>query len=149
MPLVFGALLWVANILSESNRIPYEIANSASKTAVMFCTEGKIVRETPAWYDRLVDAGSFRCTAWRSRGGETDQATGAVALADVAAALTTRESACAPRHLRTAPFERRCATSTHSAPHSARQPIGRRCAARVRVAGGRHDDVEGAQRTSA
>lgn len=78
MPLVFGTLLWIANILSESNRIPYEIANSARKTAVMFCTEGKIVRESPAWYDRLVDAGSFRCTAWRSRGGETDPATGAV-----------------------------------------------------------------------
>jgi hypothetical protein len=78
LPLVFGAFVWVASILSESNRIPYEIASRSSTTAVMFCTEGKIVHEDASWYERLVDAGSFRCTAWRSRGGETDSATGAV-----------------------------------------------------------------------
>ncbi len=78
LPVVTGVLLWAAMIVSDSNRVPVELANSSRQTAVMFCTEGRIVRGSDSWLERFASAGRFVCTAWRSRGGETDPATGAV-----------------------------------------------------------------------
>jgi hypothetical protein len=78
LPVVTGALLGAAMIVGDTNRLPIELANSARQTAVQYCSEGRIVHGSDSWLDRFTQVGRFVCTAWRSRGGETDRATGAV-----------------------------------------------------------------------
>ena len=78
LPLVTGVLLGAAMVVGDSNRLPSELANSSRRTAVQYCSEGRIVHGSDSWLDRFTQVGRFVCTAWRSRGGETDAATGAV-----------------------------------------------------------------------
>jgi hypothetical protein len=78
LPLVTGMLLGAAMVVGDSNRLPSELANSSRRTAVQYCSEGRIVHGEDSWLDRFTQVGRFVCTAWRSRGGETDPATGAV-----------------------------------------------------------------------
>jgi len=68
LPLVLGALLWTASVLSDGNRIPGLLAHAAKESGVMYCTEGKIVHGDGSLVDRAVEPGTFRCTAWTLRG---------------------------------------------------------------------------------
>ena len=77
LPLVLGALLWGASILSDGNRIPGLLALAAKESGVMYCTEGKIVHGDGSLVDRAVEEGTFRCTAWKLRGAQTDTVKGA------------------------------------------------------------------------
>lgn len=78
LPVVTGLLLGAAMIIGDTSRLPIELANSARTTAVQYCSEGRIAHGSESWLDRFTQVGRFVCTAWRSRGGETDRATGAV-----------------------------------------------------------------------
>ncbi len=79
LPAVFGALLWAANAISDSNRVPAEIAASARSTGVMLCAEGAVGHDADeSLWDRIVSAGTFRCTSWRMRGAASSTTTGAV-----------------------------------------------------------------------
>lgn len=78
LPLVMGALLGAAMVVGDTSRLPVELANSSRRTAVQYCSEGRIVHGSDSWLDQFTQVGRFVCTAWRSRGGETDRATGAV-----------------------------------------------------------------------
>lgn len=68
LPLVLGALLWVASILGDGNRIPGLLALAAKESGVMYCSEGKIVHGNGSLVDRATLPGTFRCTAWKLRG---------------------------------------------------------------------------------
>jgi len=68
LPLVCGALLWAASVLSDGNRIPGLLALAAKESGVMYCTEGKIVHGNGSLVDRAVEEGRFQCTAWKLRG---------------------------------------------------------------------------------
>jgi hypothetical protein len=76
LPLVIGAMLWAASVLSDGTRVPAALAAAAQGSGVMFCTEGAIVRGTDSLIDRLFGDGSFHCTAWRMRRGQVNTATG-------------------------------------------------------------------------
>jgi hypothetical protein len=79
LPAVAGALLLAANAVSDSNRAPAEIAASARSTAVMLCAEGAVGHDADeSLWDRIVSAGTFRCTSWRMRGVPSSTTTGAV-----------------------------------------------------------------------
>ena len=78
LPVVLGALLWGASILSDGNRIPGLLALAAKESGVMYCTEGKIVHGDGSLVDRAVEEGTFRCTAWKLRGEQTDTVKGAM-----------------------------------------------------------------------
>ena len=68
LPLVFGAILYAASILSDDNRIPGLLAHAAKESGVMYCTAGRIVRGDGSLVDRAIAPGSFRCTEWKLRG---------------------------------------------------------------------------------
>ena len=68
LPVVLGALLWGASVLSDDNRIPGLLAIAAKESGVMYCTEGKIVHGDGSLVDRAVAPGTFRCTSWKLRG---------------------------------------------------------------------------------
>ena len=68
LPLVVGALVWAASVLSDGNRIPGLLALAAKESGVMYCTEGKIVHGDGSLLDRAVQEGRFHCTAWKLRG---------------------------------------------------------------------------------
>lgn len=79
LPAVSGALLLAANAVSDSNRVPAEIAASARSTSVMLCAEGAVGHDADeSLWDRIVSAGTFRCTSWRMRGAASSTTTGAV-----------------------------------------------------------------------
>ena len=78
LPLVLGALLLGASILSDGNRIPGVLAVLAKESGVMYCTEGKIVHGDGSLLDRAVEPGTFRCTAWKLRGEQTYTVKGAM-----------------------------------------------------------------------
>ena len=78
LPIVFGAFLWAANVVSDSNRVPAEIAASARDTGVMLCAEGTVGHDDESLWNRIVKAGTFRCTSWRMRGKSSSTTTGAV-----------------------------------------------------------------------
>ena len=79
LPAVFGALLLAGNAINDSNRVPAEIAASARSTAVMLCAEGVVSHDDDeSLRDRIVNAGTFRCTSWRMRGAASSTTTGAV-----------------------------------------------------------------------
>ena len=77
LPLVLGALLWGASVLSDNGRIPAELAAAQQESGVMLCIDGKIVYGAGAVIDRILNSGSFRCTAWRMRETVVDTSTGA------------------------------------------------------------------------
>jgi hypothetical protein len=68
LPLVLGALILGASVLSDGNRIPGLLALAAKESGVMYCTEGKIVHGDGSLVDRAVAEGRFQCTAWKLRG---------------------------------------------------------------------------------
>ena len=79
LPAVSGALLLAANAVSDSNRVPAEIAASARSTGVMLCAEGAVGHDADeSLWDRIVSTGTFRCTSWRMRGAASSTTTGAV-----------------------------------------------------------------------
>ena len=77
LPIVLGALLWGASVLSDNNRIPGLLALAAKESGVMYCTAGKIVHGDGSLFDRAIEPGVFRCTEWKMRGEETDTVRGA------------------------------------------------------------------------
>ena len=77
LPAVLGTLLWIASALSDSSRVPAELAASQQESGVMLCAEGRIDHGTGTWFDRLLDSGNFRCTAWRMRAALVESTTGA------------------------------------------------------------------------
>ena len=68
LPLVTGGLLLAAGTVNDSHRVPAELAAWKMQSGVMFCTEGAIRRGDGSLLDRLLDAGTFHCGAWRMRG---------------------------------------------------------------------------------
>ena len=78
LPVVLGALLWGASVLSDDNRIPGLLALAAKESGVMYCTEGKIVHGDGSLVDRAVEPGTFRCTAWKLRGEQSYTVKGAM-----------------------------------------------------------------------
>ncbi len=78
LPLVLGALLLAASAANDSNRVPAEIAASARESGVMLCTEGAVAHEEESLWDRILGAGTFRCTSWNMRGKASSTTTGAV-----------------------------------------------------------------------
>ena len=78
LPVVLGALLYGASVLSDGNRIPGLLAVLAKESGVMYCTEGKIVHGDGSVLDRAVEPGTFRCTAWKLRGEQTYTVKGAM-----------------------------------------------------------------------
>ena len=77
LPLVLGALLYGASVMSDTNRIPGLLATFAKESGVMYCTEGEIVHGDGSLVDRAIAEGTFRCTAWKMRGEETYTVRGA------------------------------------------------------------------------
>ena len=68
LPLVLGALLFTASVLSDDNRVPGLLAYAAKESGVMYCTEGRIVRGDGSLVDRALAPATFQCTAWKLRG---------------------------------------------------------------------------------
>jgi hypothetical protein len=67
LPLVTGGFLLAASAVNDSHRVPAELAAWKLQTGVMLCSEGSIARGDGSLLDRLLDAGTFRCGAWRMR----------------------------------------------------------------------------------
>ena len=80
LPVVLGALLWGASVLSDHNRIPGLLAHAAKESSVMYCTAGKIVHGDGSLLDRAVKPGTFLCTEWKMRGEQTETVRGATAF---------------------------------------------------------------------
>jgi hypothetical protein len=78
LPLVLGALLYGASVLSDGNRLPGLLAVLAKESGVLYCTEGKIVHGDDGLLDRALEEGTFRCTAWKLRGEQTYTVKGAM-----------------------------------------------------------------------
>ncbi|MEP7303808.1 MAG: hypothetical protein ABI699_19995 [Caldimonas sp.] len=76
--LFLWAALWVASLMSDSARIPAELAAAAQENGVMVCSDGTIVRADGSLLDRIFGIGRFSCTAWRMRARLVDPATGTV-----------------------------------------------------------------------
>jgi len=67
LPLVTGGLLLAAGAVNDRQRVPAELASWKQQSGVMLCSEGSIQRGNGSLLDRLLDAGTFRCAAWRMR----------------------------------------------------------------------------------
>ena len=67
LPLVTGGLLLAAGSINDSQRVPAELAAWRQQSGVMVCSEGSVQRGDGSLVDRLLDAGTFRCAAWRMR----------------------------------------------------------------------------------
>lgn len=67
LPLVTGGLLLAAGSFNDGQRVPAELAAWKQQSGDMVCTEGAIRRGNGSLVDRLLDAGTFRCAAWRMR----------------------------------------------------------------------------------
>ena len=67
LPLVTGGLLLAAGSINDGQRVPAELAAWRQQSGDMVCTEGAIRRGDDSLLDRLLDAGTFRCGAWRMR----------------------------------------------------------------------------------
>src|SRR3981189_1086947 len=76
LPLVLGAILWSASALSDSGRIPAELAAARQQPGDMVCADGRIVPGAERFIDRLLSGAPFRCTSWRMRLQIVDPATG-------------------------------------------------------------------------
>ena len=82
LPIVLGALLYGAGVMSDGNRLPALLAAFAKESGVMYCTEGRIVHGDGSVLDRALEEGTFRCTAWKLRGLETYTVRGAMPWPD-------------------------------------------------------------------
>jgi len=76
LPLVLGAIVWTASVLSDGGRIPAELAAARQQPGEMICADGRIVPGAEDLIDRLLSGATFRCTAWRMRRQMVDPATG-------------------------------------------------------------------------
>jgi len=74
---VLWAALWGASLLSDSGRIPSELAAAAQQPGDIVCADGTIVRGDGSFLDSLFYGGRFRCIAWRMRARAVNPATGA------------------------------------------------------------------------
>lgn len=70
------AALWAASLMSDSGRIPSELAAAQQETGVMVCADGSIVRANGSLVESIFGVGTFRCNAWRMRAKQVDPATG-------------------------------------------------------------------------
>lgn len=77
LPLILVLALSALGAASDRGRVPSELAASARETGVMRCSEGTIERVDGTFFERLLDAGRFRCTAWRMRQRVFEPTTGA------------------------------------------------------------------------
>lgn len=76
LTLVLWAALWGASLMSDSGRIPSELAAAQQESGVMVCADGTIVRADGSLVERIFGVGAFRCTSWRMRARQVDPATG-------------------------------------------------------------------------
>jgi len=76
--LFLWAALWAASLVSDSGRIPSELAAAQQETGVMVCADGTIVRSDGSLVEQIFGVGRFRCTNWRMRARQPDPATGKV-----------------------------------------------------------------------
>ena len=76
LTLVLWAGLWGASLISDSGRIPSELAAAQQETGVMVCSDGTIVRSDGSLVERIFGVGRFRCSNWRLRSKQVDPATG-------------------------------------------------------------------------
>ena len=67
LPLVTGGLLLAAGAVNDGHRVPAELAAWKLQTGVMLCSEGTIAHGDGSLLDRVLEAGTFRCAAWRMR----------------------------------------------------------------------------------
>ncbi len=74
--LLLWAALWAASLMSDSGRIPSELAAAQQESGVMVCADGTIVRSNGSLVERIFGVGTFRCNAWRMRAKQVDPATG-------------------------------------------------------------------------
>lgn len=74
--LFLWATLWATSLMSDSGRIPSELAAARQETGVMVCADGSIVRANGSLVERIFGVGTFRCNAWRMRAKQVDSATG-------------------------------------------------------------------------
>ena len=88
LPVVLGALLWGASVLSDNNRIPGLLAHAAKESTVMYCTAGKIVHGDGSLLDRAIEPGRFLCTEWKMRGEQSETVRGATPTPDSPRRLT-------------------------------------------------------------
>jgi hypothetical protein len=78
LSVLLWAALWAASLMSDSGRIPSELADAAQEPGDMVCADGAIVRGDGSFLDSLLSTGGrFRCIAWRMRHPQVDPATGA------------------------------------------------------------------------
>ena len=62
--------------MSDSGRIPSELAAAQQESGVMVCADGTIVRANGSLVERIFGVGTFRCNSWRMRARQVDPATG-------------------------------------------------------------------------
>ena len=74
--LLLWAALWGASLMSDSGRIPSELAAAQQESGVMVCSDGSIVRSNGSLVERIFGIGTFRCDNWRMRSRQVDPATG-------------------------------------------------------------------------
>lgn len=74
--LFLWAALLAASLMSDSGRIPSELAAAQQESGVMVCADGTIVRSNGSLVERIFGVGTFRCGAWRMRTKQVDPATG-------------------------------------------------------------------------
>lgn len=78
LTLLLWMALWGASLMSDSGRIPSELAAAAQQPGDMVCSDGTIVRGDGSFLASLFTAGGhFRCIAWRMRHRQVNPATGA------------------------------------------------------------------------
>lgn len=77
LTVLLWAALWGASLLSDSGRIPSELAAAAQQPGDIVCSNGAIVRGDGSFVDSLFSSGRFRCIAWRMRARQVNPATGA------------------------------------------------------------------------
>jgi hypothetical protein len=78
LTLLLWAALWGLSLMSDSGRIPSELAAAAQQPGDMVCSDGAIVRGDGSFLASVFSAGgTFRCIAWRMRHRQVDPATGA------------------------------------------------------------------------
>ena len=90
LPLVLGALLYGASVLSDGNRIPGLLAVFAKESGVMYCTEGKIVHGDGSLLDRAARGGHLPLHRLEVARRAELHGQGRHALADLAATLSPR-----------------------------------------------------------
>jgi len=78
LPIVLGAMLYGASVMSDGNRIPGMLAVFAKESGVFYCTRGEIVHGDGSLLDRASEEGTFRCTDWKLRGEGSYSVNGAM-----------------------------------------------------------------------